>query len=342
MTKYILFLLTVCLTLSFSQGHAKQRHSLTFNIISHSLTNGAGKEVDVSIITGELEKLGHKFNLCDYEVLTTLPPSADINIFLAQLKPEWNKTATRNWFIPNPELCKEDLQDIKDMDLILCKTKETERIFTPLCDHVYYIGFTSIDHFHPNVEKNFHQYLHVAGKSRAKGTTNILNIWKHHPELPSLTAIRHNPFVQTTIRHRNYKIITKRLPLEQLLTLQNTSGIHLCPSRAEGFGHYIMEGMSTEAVILTTDAPPMNEFITDPRFLIKYSSTEKRQYAKAYVVDDKDFLEKLKALQEISAEELREIGKNNRQEYLRRGQAFKENFKILIDRTVKELKTGKP
>ncbi|MES2199112.1 MAG: glycosyltransferase [Chlamydiota bacterium] len=58
---------------------------------------------------------------------------------------------------------------------------------------------------------------------------------------------------------------------EDLRKIQNKTGIHLCPSEVEGFGHCIFEALSTGAVVITTDAPPMNEFIKDPRCLVPFS-----------------------------------------------------------------------
>lgn len=325
--------------------------SLTFNIISHSLENGAGKEVDVSILKENLEKYGHHVNLFDYYLVDSITP-ADINLFLAQFKLKWFSKAKLNWFIPNAEFCSASLADLKKFDLTLCKTEESFRIFTPLCKETFFLGFTSINRYQPSISKNFSHHLHVAGKSHMKGTIEIFNIWKKYRDLPYLILIKHkddiyaadhtpkkNPFNFSSIsKPKNLKFINKRIAKRSLLSMQNGCGIHLCPSKTEGFGHYLMEAMSTGAVVITTDAPPMNEFIHDQRCLVKYRSSGKKKYATTYSIDEKELAKTVKALQRLSHHELKAIGDHNREEFLRRDEEFKQNFEKLMKKAALNLK----
>ena len=43
--------------------------------------------------------------------------------------------------------------------------------------------------------------------------------------------------------------------------LQVIGEIHMCPSLIEGWGQYIDEGRRSKSVVVTLNAPPMNELI---------------------------------------------------------------------------------
>lgn len=329
MLKICLFFFLALCTLSLHPLHANT--ILTVNIISQNLYNEAGKEVDVAIIKEELEKLGHCVNLFDFRENHNIIP-ADINIFLAQFKSDLFSAATLNWFIPNPDFCEGSVDDLKKFDLILCKTKESLKIFKSISKKADYLGFTSIDCYRPTTPKNFSKLIHVAGKSKMKGTEEVIKAWKKDSNLPKIILIKRDADLANL--PQNIKLITKRVEENSLRKMQNSCGMHVCPSKTEGFGHYLMEAMSTEAVVITTDAPPMNEFIKDQRCLVKYRTTGTRNYATTYIVDEKVLIKTVHALQQLSEEELRSIGRQNREEYLRRQAEFKLNFERFVNQAM--------
>lgn len=321
--QYLLIAILLCAT-------EQNLHALTVNIIAKNLYNGAGKEVDIEIIKKEMERHGHQVRLFDINKSKQVA-RADINIFFAQFSTELFPQARLNWFVPNAEFCIASLKDLARCDLILCKTEESLRIFKPI-SNVFYLGFTSIDCYDPTIKKNYSSYLHLAGRSKYKGTTTVLNTWKDHPNFPHLLLIKDEEIKNGFAK--NIKLIQRHISSALLLQIQNECGVHLCPSKTEGYGHYISEAMSAESVVITTNAPPMNEFITDPRCLVDYFATKKQNYATTYLVSPEDLAKAVKKIQKLSVEELEEIGKKNREEYLRRQQEFKHNFDILINRAL--------
>src|SRR5206468_4109481 len=87
---------------------------------------------------------------------------------------------------------------------------------------------------------------------------------------------------------RNIRIINDRISDDDLLNLMNRCAIHVCPSITEGFGHTIHEALSCAAVLITTDAPPMNELTRDCAILVKPARSGTMGLATTYHVDPPD------------------------------------------------------
>lgn len=295
-----------------------------------SFRNGVGLQTEQKVMQEALELLGHSVVCINYGDKGR-KRKADINIFFEHPLPEKYSWATLNWFIPDPEWYTRDIKLLDKMDLILCKTKESLRIFSDLHYPTYYLGFTSPDCYRSEIKKDFSRFFHLAGGSDQKGTGAILKIWMANPYYSHLTLIKHSS--EWIISQRNLKFISTYLPESELRQLQNQCGIHLCPSETEGFGHYIMEAMSTGAVVVTTDAPPMNEFIQDRRCLVPYMKTAEQRLGINYYVNPVELKKKIESLASLTPEELRAIGENNRLLYLRKKREFYERLNKLLNMT---------
>ncbi|KAF3363126.1 putative glycosyltransferase [Chlamydiales bacterium STE3] len=313
----ILGLLTAC------QLEAKQ---LTINIFSS--LNGKGLEADQKILASTLRELGHNVVCKKLSDTSNNPIPADINIFLEMVLTHWTPYAKYNWFIPNPEWFYQDVAVLDHIDLILCRTREIEKIFMTLNRMVYYMGFTSEDCFQPKIQKNFSLYLHVCGGSRQKGTSSIIELWLRNPSMPDLVLIKHHGL--PILNQSNLHTISQRVDKGTLREFQNRCGIHLCPSETEGFGHTLMEAMSTGAVVVTTNAPPMNEFVVDERFLIPFERSAQQRLGTNYYINSRSLEQTLKRLSYLSEEELNAIGQNNRKTFLRKKKDFKKKLAALM------------
>jgi glycosyltransferase involved in cell wall biosynthesis len=192
----------------------------------------------------------------------------DANIALEHVRPDWFALARVNLLVPNPEwLSARSQRYLSRFDGILCKTRYAAELFAARGCRAMHIGFRSTDCFEPDVPRQ-PTFLHLAGASRMKGTLRLLALWQRHPEWPKLTvlqsprtAIHLADPVPVNIDHR----IGYLGDVREIRRLQNTHVFHLCPSETEGWGHYIAEAMSCKAVVITCDAPPMNELVTPER-----------------------------------------------------------------------------
>lgn len=306
--------------------------SLKVNIIGHCA--GKGLMLDKAILSKNLKSLGYK--VCVLEGIEETAPDAHINIFIEHVSPQLFAFAKQNWFIPNPEWFFVSNADFSNIDLIVCRTKEVQRIFAKKNKNTYYLGFTTPEAKISGIVKDFTSWVHIAGNSPQKGTSCVVRTWLCNKSFPHTTIVRWTPSLLQAVEVPNLTWISDCLPYEHIRMLQNQSGIHLCLSETEGFGHYLMEAMSCEAVILTTDAPPMNEFITDKRCLIPYDSTSKQRLATNYYVSDDALQIYVRKILSLSEEELIAIGKKNRANFLRIKRDFRIRLKKLMESAEKQ------
>lgn len=250
---FFIFLVILAFCILFAEkGTGNQENQLVsqskvlkINIISNR--NGVGLSRDIDILFIELAKLGHEVRFTEDTDLKP-QPKTDINLFIQPANAFFLPFADKNYLIPNPEWSFLSSQEIAQFDLILCKTKEAERIFKPLNSHVVYLGFTSKDRLDKTTpQKNYKGPFHLAGASTQKGTEMLVKMWLENPQFPALFLIKHKS-ISSYPPASNLHLMDGYLEDSTLANFQNFFGLHICPSETEGFGHYIMEALA--AVLL--------------------------------------------------------------------------------------------
>ena len=216
-----------------------------------------------------------------------LPPPYDFVLMEEHIVPAFLKDARQRVLLPHPEwFLPRDLESLHRIDLVLAKTHEAQRVFAQRGCRALCIGFTSEDRLDASVQRE-RAFFHLAGSSRTKGTQALLALWRRHPEWPRLTVVQHPREARSGAPAVNVDHRIGYLDEAELRRLQNAHLFHLCPSETEGFGHYIVEAMSVGAVVITLDAPPMNEMITPERgLLLPYARTGTQHLAVTYHFDD--------------------------------------------------------
>jgi glycosyltransferase involved in cell wall biosynthesis len=116
-----------------------------------------------------------------------------------------------------------------------------------------------------------------------------------------------------------------------LRNYQNSCGVHLCLSEAEGFGHYIVEAMSCKSLTLTTNAPPMNELVTQNRgVLVEYFKTKPQRLGINYYVNPSDLETKIDRALGMDSMSKKVLGENARDWYLENDRFFKHKIVEII------------
>jgi glycosyltransferase involved in cell wall biosynthesis len=173
---------------------------------------------------------------------------------------------------------------------------------------------------------DYGKFFHLAGKSRQKGTQVILDLWKRHPDWPLLKVIQ-DPSNAQPVFAKNIEYTARHVDDTLLAKYQNLCGLHLCPSEAEGFGHYITEAMSCKAVTITTNSPPMNELVTNERGkLVSFSSIRNQRLGVNCYVASSDLEQKVEEVLCMSHSSKARLGENARDWYRQNDQFFRKKM----------------
>lgn len=226
---------------------------LTITLASRD--NGVGLSTDMELLSALFTGAGHTVRTVDWRVPRI--PACDVLIFLELFSPHLMRYAQRTIGIFNPEWFLESRwrQPAGKLDQIWAKSVAAASAFSTMNPRTHLTGFLSRDWHDPQVKRRT-RCLHVQGHSQDKNTERVIQAWTRFKDLPPLTIVGEGSYgTPPWVRH------LARVPEARMRSLMNEHTIHLCPSKVEGWGHYITEAMSVGAHVITVDASPMNEHI---------------------------------------------------------------------------------
>lgn len=258
-----------------------------------------------------------------------IPKRFDLNVMLEHLWPQYFDQARYNVALPNPEwFDRHDMRFLRELDMIWAKTQNGVRIYQQLNCVTYCIGFASEDRFDAGVTRQ-RQFLHLAGASRIKGTTNTVNVWAQHQAWPMLNVVQDPREAKATPAAANithcieYLDGAKPAEYARLRHMQNSHKFHICLSETDAWGHYLVEALGVGAITLTTDAPPMNELVRPDRgLLVPYARTGQMALAATYHFDEQALVRSVEQAISLSDAELEKMSTHARAWFLENNRTF--------------------
>ncbi len=253
----------------------------------------------------------------------------DVNIFMEQLSPRFFDMARFQLLIPNQEWMRDDqIPFLREVDLVVCKSRHAEEIFSGLGLRTAFSSFTSRDRRLPGGGPKRREFFLMLG-NRPLIAGRVIGIWARHPEWPRLTVSSLK--APEGVDLPNVRVIRDFLPEDEIVRLQNAHLFHLCITAAEGFGHKLNEAMACGAVAITTDGPPMNELIRPERgLLVKWTHTTPKSLGADYHFDETHLEQTIEQCLRLTPAEINTITANARRWFEENDRFFRGAFPQIV------------
>jgi hypothetical protein len=295
------------------------------NLVSRD--NGIGLSTDMDLLGRMLTGAGYDVQRVSWQV--NQMRQCDVAIFLELFNPRLVRYASHTVGIFNLEWFDARWRSyLPQFTQLWAKSTDAQATYGRLRLMSHLTGFLSRDLYDPAVERT-PTCLHLKGHSGLKNTPAVLEAWAANPDLPPLTVIAQQP-----IPHPPPGVtVLGHLPFTDVVTHLNRHQIHVCPSRAEGWGHYITEGLSTGAAVITTDAPPMNEHVhSDWGWLLPATGQRPRSLATEHDVSPDDIATAVREAAQLSPDERKAMSARARGSVAYRNEQFRQTALGLLGR----------
>lgn len=295
-----------------------------------SRDNGVGLSLDVRLLTDLFTEAGHEVTFHDWQTKTM--DRVDVAFHLELVSRTLAQCADRNIALLNLEWYPSEwVKYLPAFDQIWAKSAYAMRFCQSRGGKdVRFTGFTGLDLYDPKVKREL-RCMHLRGRSSMKGTELVVRAWEQNADLPPLTIVSKDPVSVPKSLGDRITVVDSPSDKERN-RLMNEASIHVCPSIAEGWGHYITEAMSVGAAVVTTDASPMNEHIRpDWGYLVGVAKTRNHHQAILTYTTPDLIAQAVRRAAALSPERRRQVGMAARAQFLKRNADFSEVALKLVE-----------
>jgi len=308
---------------------------VAFFAIVSNIGNGAGLQRDYELLRAMLESRGHRVHGEAHNANAPTLYSVDVVIFLEVIDSRWFGRGKEHWLVPNSEWWYDRpwARFLPQLNRVICKTHDCMNIWKRKVDpqRCSYIGWEAPDMWRPEIQRE-PTFLHLAGKSDTKNTMAVIEAWKRYNVKAPLTVTAANPIVRQACCFVPNVTVHDRISASEISAALNSHRFHIMPSQYEGYGMALHEGLSCGAVMITTDAPPMNECTgLQQELLVAASYRQPLQSAVANFVSPADVLAAVGKALSYDEGKIDEVYNAARAGFLHDRQQFREAFHKYMD-----------
>jgi hypothetical protein len=148
------------------------------------------------------------------------------------------------------------------------------------------VGMTSLDYtsIFPNLTtyytKNWNDFVLIAGKSIFKNQHHLVdNVWANNPYFPTLNVIARGPTSKNLSNVKGFYGFQSTMTTAKILY---QSGVHLCTSMREGFGHYINEARAMGALVCLSFFRSFSMYVLKKKLIIVGNSNQSSSHERTH------------------------------------------------------------
>ena len=223
--------------------------------------------------------------------------------------------------IPMWEWFQGNASEWKYCDLFVCPSRFTEQIvhsygFTNTCCLPWPLDLGKLPHRH--VRGPARHFIHNAGlvdPDDRKGTRDTIEAFCRLKRSDIRLTVRMQKEVSLPPADERVQVVVSNL--SSISDLYSTGDICVQPSKMEGIGFMVLEPACAGLPVITTDYPPMNEFIQQPELRCRTRWRKRRAYATQWVRHSHLKLPRIRDLTRrmewAASNDMTNISKSNRQ-----------------------------
>jgi len=189
--------------------------------------------------------------------------------------------------VPNWEWFNGRAPEWQYCDLFVCPSRFTEQIvrsygFTNTCYLPWPIDLAKLPERH--VRGQARHFIHNAGlvdRDDRKGTRDTILAFSRLKRSDIRLTVRLQKSVPLPSVDERVEIVVGNLP--SIADLYSTGDVCVQPSKMEGIGFMVLEPACSGMPVITTDYPPMNEFIQQPELRCRLRWRKRRAFATQWV-----------------------------------------------------------